>query len=115
MKVDAKHEPLEDKRLSELLTEWKVESSLPPRFQEQVWQRISDAKARKPEAPWTVLMQWIEAVFARPAFAASYVAVLLLAGLGAGLWQAHTHVAQSESNWRERYVQMVDPYRMPRQ
>lgn len=105
----------EDERLSELLAEWKVEASLPPRFQEQVWNRIAKGEAAKPVSAWIVLSGWIENTFTRPAMAVSYLAILLFAGLGAGFWQAHGKTARGDTEWRARYVQMVDPYQMPRE
>ena len=108
------NESHEDKRLSELLHTWKLQGSLPPRFQEQVWRRIAAGEARESHSHWTALSRWFEGLFARPAFATAYVALLLLAGLGAGLWQAHGQALQSDTLLRARYVQMVDPYQMPR-
>ena len=63
---------------------------------------------------WQVIASWLDKTFRRPALAISYVAVLLFAGLGAGYWRAEDHAAQAQSEMRTRYVQAVDPYRMPR-
>jgi hypothetical protein len=103
-----------DQPLNEVLVQWKVESSLPPRFQEQVWRRIETAEARKPEGSLTVVLRWLDAAFRRPALALSYVTVLLFVGLGIGYWQAQDKTAQSESKWQALYVQSVDPYQAPR-
>ncbi len=103
-----------DKALSILLRAWKPDAPLPPRFQESVWNRIARAEARQAPDHWTAFSRWVEAAFARPRFALSYVAILLFAGLGTGLWQAHGRVVHGETEWRARYVQMVDPYQMPR-
>jgi len=46
--------------------------------------------------------------------AASYVAILLVTGVGAGYWHAEDKTAQAQSELRTRYVQTVDPYQMPR-
>src|SRR5262245_31148778 len=112
MTLEAKHHSEEDKGLSELLATWQARGSLSPRFQEQVWHRISKAETRKPKVYGAGLLRWLETVFARPALAISYVTLLLFVGLGAGLWQAHDQVVQSERTWRARYMQMVDPYQM---
>jgi hypothetical protein len=110
-----KFEPIEDDaNLSQVLREWEVESSLPPRFQEQVWKRIDQAEARKPQGVLAALASWIDTAFRRPAVAYVYMAVLLFVGLGAGYWRAQDTVSQSQSEWRARYVQSVDPYRAPR-
>jgi hypothetical protein len=103
-----------DEALSKLLRNWKADAPLPPRFQEAVWNRIAQAETREGAAYWTIFSGWLEAIFARPRFALSYVAILLFAGLGAGFWQAHGRVVHDETALRARYVQVVDPYQMPR-
>jgi hypothetical protein len=47
---------------------------------------------------------------ARPSVAASYLVVLLLAGVLAGYWQARAANARAEEMLSARYVQVVDPY-----
>jgi hypothetical protein len=101
-----------DEALSKLLRTWKPDAPLPPRFHEAVWTRIAHAEMR--EGHWTTFVAWLETVFARPAIALSYVVILLFVGLGMGLWQAHGVTVHGETEWRARYVQMVDPYQMPR-
>lgn len=108
------HPSENDEPLHELLAQWKVEESLPPRFQEQVWKRIDQAEARKPQSRLAAFAHWLEATFRRPVLASAYVAVLLFVGLGAGYWQAQGAMAQSQSELRARYVQSVDPYQVPR-
>jgi hypothetical protein len=101
----------DDGRLSQLLHEYKVDASLPPRFNEQVWRRI---ESRAPAASTLAnLRTWIALAFARPSFAISYVAILLLAGLLVGLWQAHATSQRTAETLSTRYVQMVDPYQTP--
>ena len=104
----------DDKKLSELLREWRVEVSLPPRFQEQVWRRIERADVHSEVNLWRAFTRWVEATFARPALAVSYVAVLLVAGLTTGYVQAQDKSAQAEARWRTAYVRSVDPYQVPR-
>lgn len=105
----------DDKKLSKLLHEWKVEASLPPRFQEQVWRRIEKAE-HAPSAPsaWTVIAHWVGTVLPRPALAASYVAVLLAIGVTAGWAQAQQETAQVKADLADRYVRVLDPYQAPR-
>ena len=103
-----------DEALTRLLGSWRPDAPLPPRFQEAVWNRIARAEARAAAGHWTIFSRWVERIFARPSFALSYVAILLFAGLGAGLWEAHGRAVHGEREWRARYVQMVDPYQMPR-
>lgn len=103
-----------DQPLNDVLAQWKVETSLPPRFQELVWRRIDEAEARRPERSLTTLLHWIDSAFRRPTLALSYVTVLLFVGLGAGYLQAQNKTAQAESKWQALYVQSVDPYQAPR-
>ena len=97
-----------DQPLNDVLAQWKVETSLPPRFREQVWRRIETAESRKPESSLAVVLHWIDSAFRRPTLALSYVTVLLFIGLAAGYWQAQAKTAQSESKWQALYVQSVD-------
>ena len=103
-----------DEALSKLLSTWKPEAQLPPRFQEAVWRRIETADTEPKVSIWQTLRARIEAAFARPALAAAYIAVLLFAGVSAGYWRAEDRSAQVESELRARYVQNIDPYQMPR-
>ena len=98
----------EDEALSRTLQSWKVSQPLPPRFQEQVWRRIELNEAREPA--WAQLFQRIAAAIGRPSLAASYVTVLLLAGLLAGYWQVRVTRAHVDEAMGARYVQMIDPY-----
>ncbi len=104
----------DDKSLHELLKQWKVEATLPARFQERVWKEIDRAEAQKPQSTLIVVARWIETVFRRPAFATVYVAVLLFVGLGAGYLQAQDKTTQTESKMRALYVQSIDPYQASR-
>src|SRR5438270_12833317 len=77
-----------DAALSNTLRQWQISEPLPPRFREQVWQRIARAEAETPEAPWAQFTNWISQVMSRPSLAASYVTLLLLTGLFAGYMHA---------------------------
>ncbi len=104
----------DDEKLSKLLREWKVEVSVPPRFQEQVWRRIERAEAHPKVILLHAFTHWVESTFMRPALAVSYIAVLLSVGLTTGYLQAKDKSAQAEARWRTAYVQTVDPYQVPR-
>ncbi|MBI3878732.1 MAG: hypothetical protein HY301_01535 [Verrucomicrobia bacterium] len=105
----------DDAKLQKTLGEWKVNATLPPRFQEEVWRRIaaSEAKASAPGVRQS-LAAAIRILFARPAFAAACVAVFTAAGFSAGWAQAHEQVALIDASLSHRYVQSVDPYQSPR-
>ena len=97
-----------------VLQEWKVTTPLPPRFQEQVWQRIERAETQAVSSVWAVIAHWVGTVLPRPALAVSYVAVLLTIGLTAGWAQAHQTNARVKGELGERYVRVLDPYQSPR-
>ena len=103
----------ENSALRKVLREWKAGPPLAPRFDEQVWQRIARAEETA-ATPWILFRNWMAQAFARPAMAVSYVTVLLLAGLIAGSWQARASSERAGATLGSRYVQMVDPYQMPR-
>ena len=98
-----------DENLRATLRAWKETSPLPPRFQEQVWSQIEKAEARESRSLWNFLKQ-LELLLARPALAASYVALLLFVGIGAGYWQTQQKTADLDATLAFRYVQAVDPY-----
>jgi phage-related minor tail protein len=106
----------DDEALRSLLREWRVETPIPPRFQEQVWRRIEreDAPAVTAVSPWRALQNWIANVLPRPALAAAYVAVLLAAGAGVGWTQAQHESSRVSNELSTRYVQSVDPYQAAR-
>src|SRR5260221_9564143 len=89
MKPEMNSKSQTDERLSETLAQWKVQVSLPPRFQEQVWNRIARAEAPKPPSSWAEFTRWVEGEFARPALAASYLALLLFTAFAADFLHAH--------------------------
>ena len=106
----------EDEALRTLLREWKVETTLPPRFQERVWRRIEreDARPATTVSAWALLKNWIANVLPRPALATAYVSVLLAAGAGVGWTQARNESSRVNSQLSTRYVQTVDPYQAAR-
>jgi hypothetical protein len=102
-----------DQALRNVLRQWEIKDPLPPRFREQVWQRIARHEAQALEPLWTQLFNWIGGLMARPSLAVSYVALLLLTGLFAGYWHARTDTARMSAELGNRYVQMLDPYQAP--
>jgi hypothetical protein len=103
---------LNDDALNKTLGEWQVTTPLPPRFRQQVWQRIERAEAA-PSA-WDVLQHWLNGAFAKPAFAVAYITALVFVGLTLGFQQARAKAAYLETTLGARYVQAVDPYQAPR-
>ena len=108
------NDPFEDdKPLRKILSEWHVNAALPPRFQEDVWKRIGNAEMRAPNF-WTMIWGRMAASLARPAFAAAYLAMLLLIGAIAGRQEGQSKTEHVRSDMQARYIQMVDPYKTPR-
>jgi hypothetical protein len=101
-----------DPPLSNLLGQWKVDATLPPRFQENVWRRIAQKEAKA--SPRPSFLSWLEAAFKHPALVASYVTVLLFIGLTTGYVRGHDKTMREQSQERTLYVQSVDPYLVPR-
>jgi hypothetical protein len=100
-----------DPLLEKVLREWEVKDPLPPRFGDQVWQRIAREEAQGPAEPWWGLIDWVGRALARPSLAVSYIAVLLVAGVLAGYWQARSASERAAEELGARYVQMMAPYR----
>jgi hypothetical protein len=109
--MNANRAPEEDAALDKVLGQWKVNSTLPPRFQEQVWQRIAKAQAQPEPVAWVGLWRVVEAILPRPRFAYSYLAVLLASGVAAGSLAAQIKTNRLDSELSMRYVQSIDPYR----
>jgi hypothetical protein len=109
--MSANNHPENDEALDKLLRRWNVNSSLPPRFQEQVWHRIAKAETQPAPSPWAVLWRLIEVALPRPRLAYAYLAVLLAAGVTAGSVTAQIRTSHLHSELSLRYVQSVDPYR----
>ena len=103
----------DDAGLSRVLQEWKVDSSLPPRFEEQVWTRIATRESAKMNR-WLWLRETFLGAFTRPGIAISYAAVLLAVGWVAGSWQAQAESRHADETMGTRYVQSLDPYQMGR-
>jgi hypothetical protein len=103
----------DDPSLSRLLHEWTVDRPLPPRFQEQVWQRVSRTETQPRPGWWASLARLLEARLPRPAVAGSYLALLLAVGVATGTWAAQIKASHLQADLRQRYVQSVDPFRGP--
>jgi hypothetical protein len=104
----------DDQSLRKILRGWKVNSTLPLRFQEQVWGRIGKSETQLAPGWWTSVRRWLEMALARPALAAAYLTVLLLIGVGVGFQQGQSKTERAKSELPARYIQMVDPYKVPR-
>ena|SRR5215471_10122813 len=100
----------DDPQLRKLLQAWKVEETLPPSFEDRVWRRVSLEPAAGPSTLWAAVLDRVTRAFARPALAASYLAVLLAAGVAAGYWHARLDNAHVARQLGSRYVRLLDSY-----
>ena len=96
--------------LDDLLKSWRVDAPLPPGFERNVWRRIDQSRDAQRPAVWETVANWISNGLARPALAGSYIAVLVLIGVGVGWGHAQQDSAQLKQELGQRYVQVLDPY-----
>jgi hypothetical protein len=90
-----------------------VSASLPPRFQDRVWQRL--ARVESGAATANRVPGWLarlHAVLLQPRLAAGYVTVLLLLGFAAGWTQGLEKSARVDEDLSLRYVHVIDPYQV---
>ncbi len=101
-----------DERLISLLRAWKVTATLPPRFQEQVWQRIvrQDTQPAFPMSVREFVVHWIGTALPRPALAVSYLAIRLILVAGVGWTQVRPDCTWMSQELSLRYVNSIDPY-----
>lgn len=95
-----------DLRLRSLLREWKPDATVPPHFQESVWQRIerADTARSRPTSGW---WDCLGDRLLQPKWAtAGLLTVLLLGGFSG--FTIGADPAQSVA--QVRYVAAVDPY-----
>ena len=100
----------EDKPLSDVLKQWNVSGQPSPRFRETVWRRIALEESQPSWTPAGLWRAWLARIFAKPAFAMAYVAVLLVAGVTAGYLRGEAQQHRADSDLATRYVQSIDPY-----
>ena len=103
--------PENQELLDAVLRQWTVEAGPPPRFQEQVWQRLARAESRRAPAFRAGLLRLVEVVLPRPRVAFGYVAALLVLGIAAGAFAAQIKSNRLQATLGLRYVQSLDPYR----
>ncbi len=99
--------------LDDLLKSWKVEATLPARFQDEVWRRIARAEERSASlsiSTWLLgLTARLASVLRRPIGAAIYLSTFLVVGSLTGVWRSDRTADQTEMAWRAAYLQAVVP------
>jgi hypothetical protein len=93
-----------DKNLTALLRAARPEPELPPRFRQNVWRRIEDAEVPAQNESWITAFT---VLLLRPRFAMATAAVLLLAGILAGMTDGR-QLAQHDA--RQNYLAAVAPH-----
>jgi hypothetical protein len=96
----------EDVKLGTLLRASRVSPALPPRFEENVWRRIENAKAPVSAAPDLSWLDALAALMLRPRFVYATVVALVMAG---ALLGAHQGAQLARQDAQARYVAMVAP------
>jgi hypothetical protein len=99
-----------EENLDSMLREWKTGAALPPRFQEQVWNRIALAEAQPKVPLWAGVWRLVEVALPRPRIAYAYLAALMVFGMAAGSLAAYRKTSHFESSLSVRYVQSVSPF-----
>ena len=103
--MNTEHPDPEDVKLGSLLRESRAETSLPPRFQENVWRRIEEV-AMESSAGASTRLDALVAWLLRPRLAFIGIAVLILVGAFLGMREG-THTAQQDA--RSQYLTAVAP------
>lgn len=93
-----------DQKLTALLRDARPAPELPPRFRQSVWRRIEDAEAPAKNESW---LDAFAVLVLRPRFAVAAAAVLLLAGILAGMTDGR-QLAQHDA--RQNYLAAVAPH-----
>ena len=95
-----------DAALSTMLREARSASSLPPRFQENVWRRIERAEEPRATAGNVGWLDVLAGWFVRPRLAFAVAAMLVLIGVGLG-WSNGEQLVRNEA--QSRYLSAVAP------
>src|SRR5690242_11107042 len=106
--MNLEHQPDQDHELRKILSEWRLDSSLPPRFSELVWLRIENRE--KSVTSWHSARSWFERTFARPAVALAYCVLLVGAGVALGSWRGQEQSTQAQAQLEARYLRSISPY-----
>jgi hypothetical protein len=102
--------PDQNRLLQHALQQWTVDASLPPRFRENVWKRVSRADGAPSAGFWATLARLLAVVLPRPRVAFSYLALLLAVGVAGGALAAQIKTRRLQSELGLRYMQSIDPY-----
>lgn len=96
------HDPLDP-----LLDHWSETPEPSPRLSSEVWRRIALAEesAHEPKGFWAGIEAW----FARPPFAAMFVAMCALLGLFLAEVRVNQQQRERSAQLARSYLQLIDP------
>lgn len=97
--------------LGVVLQRWRLEGTLPPRFEEGVWRRIAAAQNQPGTTlrVWQALLQRWEALIRKPVGVAACLTLFTALGVGFGYWHAQVYTAQAANAWQQAYMSSVNP------
>lgn len=101
---------MEDIEIQRVLSEWRVDISVPPAFNSEVWRRLERAR---PEPRAEVFLAWLNQFLSKRSVVVSIAAVSLMVGLGIGQAHASRDLQLGELELKSLYLQSVDPYAKP--
>ena len=97
-----------DQDLQQMLSAWRVEAEVPPRFQANVWAQIA-ARESSRRSLGKQLADWFATEFCKPRFAAAAVAFSLAASVGAAYLRAQDSNAVRGRQLEARYMETINP------
>lgn len=99
--------PEEPDPLHRLLDRWsEATPPLPGQLSAEVWRRIAREKATTASPGWT---ERLHAIFARPSFAAAFVAACVLLGLFLAELRSSRRQADYGAQVAQDYLRLIDP------
>lgn len=100
-------EPESPETLAQLLERWGQSTpSAPSSIEPEVWRRIELAERSRPAPGW---MERVHAAFARPSFAAAFVAACVLLGLFLAEVRSSRLQARYGAQLAQNYLHLIDP------
>ena len=109
MQQDPSHSPAVE--LSDVLKEWHIDTTPPPRFREGVWRRIAVSQESHGTRSrfWASLVFHWENLTRKPVGVVACLSLFTAVGIGFGLWHAQAFTLRAETAWQNAYFQSVSP------
>jgi len=97
-----------DQNLKQLLSTWRVEAEVPPRFQANVWAQIAARESAR-RSLWNQLAEWFTTEFCKPHLAAAVVTFSLALSVGTAYLRAQDSNATVGRQLEARYMETINP------